>query len=62
MDGNKRVAHAAMEVFLFLNGREINASVDEQDDLFLKLARGKLARDNLAEWPQEKAIPRTGGC
>lgn len=59
VDGNKRGAHAAMEVFLFLNGREINASVDEQEDLFLKLASGKLTRDNLAEWLKEKAIPRT---
>jgi Fic family protein len=25
VDGNKRVAHAAMEVFLVLNGREIEA-------------------------------------
>lgn len=48
-----------MEVFLFLNGREINASVDEQEDLFLKLASGELTRDNLAEWLKEKAIPRT---
>ncbi len=59
VDGNKRVAHAAMEVFLLLNGREINASVDEQEDLFLKLASGKLTRDNLAEWLKEKVIPRT---
>jgi death-on-curing protein len=28
IDGNKRVAHAAMEVFLVLNGREIRASVE----------------------------------
>src|SRR5215510_4124205 len=31
LDGNKRVAHAAMEVFLVLNGHEIVASVDEQE-------------------------------
>ena len=59
VDGNKRVAHAAMEVFLFLNGREINASLDEQEELFLKLASGKLTRQELAEWLKEKAIPRT---
>ncbi len=59
VDGNKRAAHAAMEVFLFLNGREINASVDEQEDLFLKLASGKLTKDDLAEWLKEKVIPRT---
>ena len=31
IDGNKRIGHAAMEVFLVLNGFEINASVDEQE-------------------------------
>lgn len=29
VDGNKRVAHAAMETFRMLNGAEIDASVDE---------------------------------
>lgn len=29
VDGNKRTGHAAMEVFLFLNGHEINAKVEE---------------------------------
>ena len=31
IDGNKRIDHAAMEVFLVLNGFEINASIDEQE-------------------------------
>lgn len=35
VDGNKRVGHAAMEVFLVLNGYEIDASVDEQERLML---------------------------
>ena len=30
VDGNKRVAHAAMETFLVLNGTEIDAPVDDQ--------------------------------
>ncbi|MCH8957669.1 type II toxin-antitoxin system death-on-curing family toxin [candidate division KSB1 bacterium] len=59
VDGNKRVAHAAMEVFLFLNGHEISAPVDEQEELFLKLANGKLTRQELSEWLKKKAIPRT---
>jgi len=59
VDGNKRVAHAAMEVFLFLNGHEIGAPVDEQEELFLKLANGKLTRQELSEWLKRKAIPRT---
>lgn len=29
VDGNKRIGHAAMEVFLLLNGLQIQASVDE---------------------------------
>lgn len=29
MDGNKRAGHAAMEVFLVLNGFEIQASVEK---------------------------------
>lgn len=29
VEGNKRIGHAAMEVFLVLNGVEIEASVDE---------------------------------
>ena len=31
VDGNKRTGHAAMETFLFLNGFEIDATVDEQE-------------------------------
>jgi death-on-curing protein len=50
VDGNKRVAHAAMEVFLILNGLEIVAAVDEQERLMLDLAAGNVSRDELAEW------------
>ena len=50
VDGNKRVAHAAMEVFLTLNGYEIVAPVDEQERLLLDLAAGKLTREQMTEW------------
>lgn len=50
LDGNKRVAHAAMEVLLVLNGLEIRASVDEQERLMLSLAAGKTSRAELVEW------------
>lgn len=33
LDGNKRVGHAAIEVFLVLNGYEIGGSVDEQEQI-----------------------------
>src|SRR5262245_31570860 len=38
VDGNKRVGHAAMEIFLVLNGHEISAGVDEQEGIILRLA------------------------
>jgi len=50
VDGNKRVAHAAMEVFLVLNGQKIEASVDEQERLMMELAAGNLGREDVVEW------------
>jgi death-on-curing protein len=50
VDGNKRVAHAAMETFLVLNGAEIAASIDEQERLMLDIASGRYDRETLAVW------------
>ena len=50
VDGNKRTGHAAMEVFLVLNGFEIRASVDEQERIILEVASGKLSRAEFAAW------------
>lgn len=50
IDGNKRIGHAAMEVFLVLNGLEINAAVDEQEQVILKVASGELGREEFTEW------------
>lgn len=50
VDGNKRVGHAAMETFLLLNGFEINAVTDEQEQLILALAAGRLSREDLVAW------------
>jgi death on curing protein len=50
LDGNKRVAHAAMEVFLILNGAELSAGVDEQEQLMLDVAAGRLTREQLQIW------------
>lgn len=47
VDGNKRVAHASMEVFLALNGVRLEAEIDEQERLFLELASGTLSRSAL---------------
>ncbi len=51
-DGNKRVGHAAMETFLVLNGGELVADVDEQEEIILRLAAGKFKRDEFTAWVQ----------
>ena len=56
VDGNKRTGHAAMEIFLILNGMEISASVDEQERIILAVASGKIEREELVEWLEERAI------
>lgn len=50
VDGNKRVGHAAMATMLVLNGWEIDASVDEQEALILRLAAGELDREPFTQW------------
>ena len=50
LDGNKRIAHAAMEALLMLNGYEIAASVDDQERVMLDLAAGVVTREQLQEW------------
>jgi death-on-curing protein len=53
LDGNKRVAHAAMEVFLALNGFDLSAGIDEQEGLFLELAAGRSNRPELEAWIEQ---------
>ncbi len=59
VDGNKRIAHAAMAVFLDLNGLAIEADVDEQERLMLDLAAGQLPRHALTDWLRAHASART---
>lgn len=57
IDGNKRIAHAAMEAFLMLNGFEICAPVDEQEKLMLDLAAGGVTREKTIEWVRNHLHP-----
>jgi death on curing protein len=50
VDGNKRAGHAAMETFLVLNGYELDAAVDEQEQIILQLAAGTMRREEFANW------------
>ena len=56
IDGNKRLGHAAMEVFLLLNGYEINASVDEQERIILSVAAGDMERVAFCEWLRSHGV------
>jgi death-on-curing protein len=58
MDGNKRIGHAAMETFLVLNGFELDAKVDEAEQVILSLAAGELTRPALLEWVESRIRPR----
>ena len=55
IDGNKRTGHAAMEVFLILNGMEINSPVDEQEQVILSVASGAMGREAFVQWLQRHA-------
>jgi death-on-curing protein len=57
IDGNKRTSHAAMEVFLVLNGHEINASADEQESFWFALAAGQRSRAELVAWLRDHVRP-----
>jgi len=50
VDGNKRTGHAAMATFLLLNGADIDATIDQQEQIILALASGRMNRQEFAEW------------
>ncbi len=50
LDGNKRTAFVAMELFLMKNGRLLAASNEDAVVTFLHLAAGEIAEDDLLAW------------
>jgi death-on-curing protein len=58
VDGNKRVGHAATEVFLILNGHEIEEGVAAAEQLMLGLAGGRISRSQLLEWLRKTIRPK----
>jgi death-on-curing protein len=55
IDGNKRVAHAAMEIFLIRNGMELFADIDEQEQVMLHLASSRMSHEEFIAWLVNKA-------
>ena len=56
VDGNKRVAFIATNVFLLLNGHEIETSEPEVVNTILRLADGRLSRNKYAAWIRENLV------
>lgn len=50
LDGNKRVAFVATNVFLILNGFEIEAAEPAVVDTMLRVADGRMSREKFAAW------------
>jgi death on curing protein len=57
VDGNKRIGHAALEVFLVLNGQQLDAPVDDAERIILGVAAGTIGRDEFAAWIREHLVP-----
>ena len=56
VDGNKWIGHAAMEVFGVMNGYEIEAAIDIQEEIILKLASSKMKRSDFLDRPKANII------
>jgi death-on-curing protein len=50
VDGNKRIGHAALEVFLVLNGFELAAEIDDAEQMILGVAAGTIGREQFTAW------------
>lgn len=59
VDGNKRTAFVAMELFLWLNGQDLNAGDAECVLAMLAVAAGEWDEATLAAWLRERIAART---
>jgi death on curing protein len=50
IDGNKRIGHAVMALFLAMNNFTIDATIDEQYEIIMSVASGNLEREDFATW------------
>jgi len=57
VDGNKRLAHAALETLLVLNGHELHAPAEEAERVMLALAGGEMSRAALLAWIRARLAP-----
>lgn len=58
IDGNKRTAYVAMELFLVLNGCDLTADDASATLTMLSVAAGDIDEPALAQWLREHTAPR----
>lgn len=56
IDGNKRIGHAALEVFLVLNAHELRASIDDAEATILAVASGRTSREEFTAWVRGRVV------
>lgn len=61
VDGNKRMAAVACEVFLVLNGATLSAEDHELYPLYLGLSEGSLGEADFAAWLRPRIIAKAPG-
>jgi death-on-curing protein len=57
VDGNKGIRHAAVEVFMVLNGFELSATIDDAERVILGVAAGTTSRDEFTAWIRTALVP-----
>lgn len=58
VDGNKRIGFMAMALFLSRNGYDIGGTVDEQEEIILRVASGEIDREALTLWLEENILAK----
>ncbi|MEL7421183.1 MAG: type II toxin-antitoxin system death-on-curing family toxin [Cyanobacteria bacterium J06555_3] len=56
IDGNKRTAYVVMRTFLKLNGYDIQASLAEKYEIWIRLAHNRISEAELANWIKDKSV------
>lgn len=57
VDGNKRIGHYAMEMFLGLNGYKLTASEDEMYNFTLDITTNKMGKKDIVKWLEKYSQP-----
>jgi death-on-curing protein len=61
VDGNKRVALAALDLFLMQNGFELTSTQEENESVILALAAGAIDEENMIAWVERNCTPIEAG-